>query len=247
MFCIVSLYIHFFNPCAIIFFKFIIFKNDIMDNSEKKDPHGPLSTKVNPEYALLLFQALEPYLTYRTYPKGQLFLLSRHSQQQCFFVKSGVVSLHRQPNDILFEVFEAPAIRGIIPTHPESRSVYHLKLMSESQVAIIDREALYELLTTLNLWKIFALHISSVASVAAEVIIKLSTPSVFNAVRYQLYELMAMSPAVRDVVLAEHYIREKTRLSRSAIMKILSELRRGGYIVISNGHLKDIKYIPEQY
>ncbi|HEO9918192.1 TPA: helix-turn-helix domain-containing protein, partial [Enterobacter asburiae] len=43
------------------------------------------------------------------------------------------------------------------------------------------------------------------------------------------------------------YILEKTRLSRSRVMKILGDLRIGGYIEINRGILKKINKLPEKY
>lgn len=90
------------------------------------------------------------------------------------------------------------------------------------------------------------MHLQLVVSVGGEVLFKLVTPTVFEKVRYQLYELMSKPQTVRESVTAESYIRSKTRLSRSAIMNTLSTLKEGGYICIVNGHLKEIKHIPAQ-
>ena len=82
---------------------------------------------------------------------------------------------------------------------------------------------------------------------AAEVLFKLVSPTVFEQVRYQLFELMSKPQTLRESITAENYIRGKTRLSRSAVMNVLSALKAGGYITILNGHLKEIKHIPAQF
>ena len=43
------------------------------------------------------------------------------------------------------------------------------------------------------------------------------------------------------------YILEKTRLSRSRVIKILGDLRIGGYIEINRGILIKINKLPENY
>lgn len=43
------------------------------------------------------------------------------------------------------------------------------------------------------------------------------------------------------------YILEKTRLSRSRVIKILGDLRIGGYIEINQGILIKINKLPEKY
>lgn len=75
---------------------------------------------------------------------------------------------------------------------------------------------------------------------------KLSSPSAYNIVRLQLYELIAKPDSILSSITAENYIRSKTRLSRSSLMRILSELKNDGYIVIDRGVLKRIIRLPVQ-
>lgn len=80
-----------------------------------------------------------------------------------------------------------------------------------------------------------------------EKIFKLITPTTYSTVRHQLYELINLPEDVREKILVEDYIRSKTRLSRSGIMHILSDLKNGGYIVIVKGILKEVHHLPENY
>lgn len=45
----------------------------------------------------------------------------------------------------------------------------------------------------------------------------------------------------------EKYISERCYLGRSGIMKILSDLRKGGYVEIKRGKLIKIIKLPEKY
>lgn len=205
---------------------------------------GPACTRVDSRYLKILLDTLDPYLTYRAYPVGKRLSIGADNQSDCFIIRKGAISLYRQPDDILVELLEAPTIRGIIPIHETSQSLHILRVIESAEIAILDKELFYTLLTKHNLWEPFARHLQLVASMAAEVLFKLVSPSVFEQVRYQLYELMSKPQTLRDSITAENYIRGKTRLSRSAIMNMLSALKRGGYISIENGHLMDIKHIP---
>lgn len=122
-----------------------------------------------------------------------------------------------------------------------------MRILETAEIAIIDKDQLYSLLTEHNLWRPYAMHLQLVASLGSEVLMKLVTPSVFERVRYQLYELMSKPQSIRKSVTAENYMRSKTRLSRSGIMNALSELRKGGYITIEDGQLIDIKHIPARF
>lgn len=205
---------------------------------------GP--TYVNLTYLKLIMAKLEAQLAYRPYPVGKRFSFSAEHEPDCYFIRKGAISLYRQPDDMLLEIFEAPTLRGIIPVHEASKSLYTMRVIEPAEIATLEKERFYKLLTTNGLWEPYARHLQLVASLSAEVLFRISSPSAFEQVRYQLYELMSKPQALRESINAENYIRGKTRLSRSAIMNTLSALKRDGHISIENGHLTGIKYIPSR-
>ena len=69
----------------------------------------------------------------------------------------------------------------------------------------------------------------------------------YEIVRVQLQELMSEPAEYRHDVSAAQYIQQKTSLSRSSIMKILAQLKKGGYISIENGILLTIEHLPLKY
>lgn len=208
---------------------------------------GPKTIKLDSLYLDIIFSRLAPWLSFQTCQPGYRFSVSRETQANCYFIRSGVISVYRQPDDILIDIFDAPSLKGIIPVHPESRSVYNFRVMFPAQIAVMAREEFYQRLTELGLWETFARHLQLSCSAALEVILKLTSPSVFDGVRLQLYELMEKPEEVRATVTAENYIRGKLRFSRSAILRVLADLKSGGYIVLERGHLKEVKKIPRRY
>jgi hypothetical protein len=217
------------------------------DNLDAMMMSGRGCTQVDSRYLMILLDTLAPYLTYYACPVGKRFSFSAANQPDCIIIRKGSVSLYRQPDDILVELIEAPMIRGVIPVHELSSSVYIMRVIDAAEIATIDKALFYSLLTKHNLWEPYAMHLQLVTSTAAEVLFKLVSPTVFEQVRYQLYELMSKPQALRASITAENYIRDKTHLSRSAIMNTLSTLKKGGYISIENGHLTDIKRIPAHF
>lgn len=69
----------------------------------------------------------------------------------------------------------------------------------------------------------------------------------YEKIRVQLCELMTEPPSYREKISAEQYIRGKTRLSRSGVMRILASLRDGGYIELEKGVLQKIHSLPDKY
>ena len=207
---------------------------------------APPSTMIDNSYLIEIMDKLSSELHYKTYPAGQRFIFSANRQENCYLVKSGVVSVYRYPENVLIEIFDAPTLRGAIPVLPGSDAMYTLKVIQAAEIAVVKKEDFYNLLTKFNLWEAFSRHLQLIAAIGAEVIMKLSSPSAYDIVRLQLYELIAKPESILSSITAENYIRSKTRLSRSSLMRILSELKNDGYIVIDRGVLKRIIHLPAQ-
>lgn len=194
-----------------------------------------------------IIHKLNNILEYSIYPEGKRFSMSVKQQSSIYIIRSGSISCHRQPNDILLDLLHAPIIRGILPIHQYSDSIYMIKVIKQAEIAIVNSERFYGLLTEHNLWEPFARHMQQLATIVSETMFKLSSSSAFEIVRFQLYELMSKPLHIRESITAENYISSKTRLSRSAIFRVIADLKLGDYIVIENGILKEIKFIPPNY
>lgn len=205
------------------------------------------STRTNPAHLIALMEKLAPFLHYQRVEVNTRYIITAQQQLHCYFIRSGAVSMYRQPDDILIDLFDAPTLRGAIVLPPETLSAYVIKTIIPSEIAIIEREKLFALLTEQNLWELFSRHQLAIESMVLEKMFKLVTPTTYNVVRHQLYELINLPVDIRETILAETYIRSKTRLSRSGIMRILSDLKDGGYIVMVKGILKEVNHLPKHY
>lgn len=95
-----------------------------------------------------------------------------------------------------------------------------------------------------NLWKPLSQHMMFLFErlyISGE---QLSAPTASEIVYTQLNELMCEDPDIRQQITAERYIRDKTELSRSRIMGILSELKKDGHIETQKGILVNIRELP---
>jgi len=72
-------------------------------------------------------------------------------------------------------------------------------------------------------------------------------PTAYEMIRQQLIKLMDEDESYRNAITAERYIREKTQLSRSGVMRILADLKTGGFIEIEDGRLVKINKLPARY
>lgn len=215
--------------------------------NSNKDIDRSISNKASPNFLIEIIESLEPFVDFKQIKVNTRFTFSAADDDKCYLVRSGTVSIYRQPDNILFEIFDAPCIRGVISFSPENNSIFILKVIAPSEIAIVKREVLFQLFTRHALWEKFALHLLGGSGIIVEKLFKLTTPAAYDVVRYQLYELINMSLEARESIVASEYICGKTRLSRSRVMRILSDLKEGGYIVIERGILKSISSLPKQY
>lgn len=98
-----------------------------------------------------------------------------------------------------------------------------------------------------NLWEHFARLLMYSASRVYEHCAMISQLSAYDIICTQLVELMQEPESIREHTTAANYIKSRTWLSRSGIMRILSELRTGGYITMQRGVLQEINHLPLKY
>lgn len=215
-----------------------------MKNAE---PPVLISPRETSEYITVLLEQLAPFAEFRPYPRGSRFTMNADSAGTLYLIRSGIVALSRFPDDVLLGYFEAPSLRGMANLPKDSEAWFTLKVITEAEVAKIEAAEFQALLTKLQLWEVYALHLQRVVAVQTEHFFKLISPTVYDVIRLQLYELMTESEEIRESMTAELYIRSKARVSRASIMRILGDLKAGGYIQIVNGVLKNVGVIPERY
>lgn len=75
----------------------------------------------------------------------------------------------------------------------------------------------------------------------------LNVPTSFDILRYQLLMLIQEPDEICASTAAYQYILDRTRLSRSSIMKMLAELKKGHYIQLENGKLLAIHHLPTRF
>lgn len=211
---------------------------------KKLDVPPPVNMLQSP-YTRLFLEKLEPYVKYKTQPVGTWFRINSQEGKLCYLIRTGVIHLYRQPEDVLLGAFEAPSIRGIVPDIGDMELSF--RVAAPSEIAVLSYDELMQIIEKHGLWDVFAKHMQVMASSLFIHMTHVTPPSAYEAIRFQLIELMNSSENVRENITAEKYIRSKTKLSRSGIMRILSQLKAGGYIVLENGILKELNNLPAKY
>jgi hypothetical protein len=118
----------------------------------------------------------------------------------------------------------------------EDAVIYQLSL--ETAMKIIKRD---------SLWQPLSLMMAYVASRLFTHCTRLSQPDAYGVIRHLLLELALEPETFRRQQSAVCYIQNRSHLSRSCISAILSALRQGSWIDISQGKLISIKVLPEKF
>lgn len=164
----------------------------------------------------------------------------------CYLIIRGNGTLHRSSDDRLIATFTAPAVLGLQNLYRLETDVY-IRTLVPSEIAIFSMEDVHAIITANNLWEPIAGHMMVVTGKIFNSLEQLSAPSAYQIVRTQLNELFNEKSGIRDNITAERYIREKSHLSRSGIMRILATLKEGGFIELERGVLKKIIKLPEKF
>lgn len=105
----------------------------------------------------------------------------------------------------------------------------------------------YNVVAREDLWEHFSKLLIYTASRVYEHCAQISQMSAYDIIRFQLVELMQEPEAIRLNTTAAAYIKSRTYLSRSGIMRILAELRTGKYITMERGILLELHHLPRKY
>ncbi|MDY0923354.1 helix-turn-helix domain-containing protein [Leclercia sp. CFBP8987] len=164
----------------------------------------------------------------------------------CYLILKGRVTVHRRSDDLAMATVTAPSLVGIGNLQQMLMDGY-IKTLVPCDIAILKMATVYDIISANQLWEPLAKHMMVIAGKLFESSEQLSAPSAYDIVRAQLNELINEAPMVRNNITAERYIREKTHLSRSGVMRILAGLKAGGYIEMQRGVLINIVKLPEKY
>ncbi len=167
------------------------------------------------------------------------------SESGFILLEEGVASVCFAENQLVISTILAPAILGLIDNYgvfnglPDKR---HCSLFAETDLSgrWIAHQAAANILNEKNLWQEMAHILTQRLMVLSMRERELLGVDSYQMVRILLMELAVYSETYRRQINVLRFIQRRTNLSRSRIMSILSELRKGGYIIIHRGVLMTI-------
>lgn len=218
--------------------------------SSPSPPKGPLTAPAveKPEESfLLLCRALASAGTPFTLATGDSLPACTPPSTECVhIITDGCFTLTRRHDGLLVAVDSAPFIFGLTELF-HYPSGYDLIAERPCQGCSLPAESLKAELSRMNLWQDVAQILAYFVYQLAQRDNQLIAVNAYTMVRHKLLELMSLPEAVRMDINVQQFIHQRTRLSRSGIMKILADLRIGEFITIEQGRLVDIRTLPTDY
>jgi len=193
------------------------------------------------QWARQLVEPLTPHAPIKSYRKGIRLELIENGVPVCRLIHSGSFEVHRSIDGLMIVTVPAPNIIGL------GVNDAFIVTAETCKISTLTVSEVHHYFSENNLWEIAAQHMMVITNKLYSYSKQLSAPTAYEVICNQLRELSHEPVQLREKIAIERYIRDKTHLSRSSIMKILSELKVGGYIVIKDGRLCEIKHLPAKY
>ncbi|SAF53236.1 helix-turn-helix domain-containing protein [Enterobacter kobei] len=196
-------------------------------------------------YAGELVEKLLPHTPFKSYPARRTLYISSNNANFCYIIAEGKVELCRE-DSIVIAIGKAPLVLGLGSITNMYEGMF-IRTLTTCKIGMLSAQEALGLIEKEDLWRPLANHMLIIAAKLYTVGMQLSAPTTYEIICSQLHELMSEDESVRGSITAERYIRNKTPLSRSGVMKILSSLKSGGYINIEQGKLISIGVLPKKY
>lgn len=159
---------------------------------------------------------------------------------------SGEIEIRRTSDELSMFIMNKPCFLGVSTVYNRASHMYGLA-RNTTVIRTIKRDEFERLIGEKNLWMEFSqilVWYINVLSKRDDVLVARSAYSVVREFLLEINELIVHQN--RDINVYD-YIQEYTSLARSTIIKILSDLKKGHYIVVEKGKLINISNLPERY
>ena len=195
-------------------------------------------------------------------PRGKKIELSRSTTYTLnnendgmgvILLQKGLLTACTQPSNTVLQTFFPPTMIGMIDNYRhfynapglQAENVY----FAETDVTFffVSLESFVSVMDEQNLWHDIArLLAHRLLVLSSKLQVNINADS-YEVIRNLILELWDYPEEYRVQISLPHFIRRRTGISRSRIMKILQDLKIGGYIQIQQGKLLSVSRLPVSY
>jgi hypothetical protein len=207
-----------------------------------------IAPPIRPQQAInRLLDALEPYATPVSAIARKKLNWNHKSKQQVYLFMQGEISMLRVSDGLLMITVYEGHVFGIAEILQPMRG-HVLRTETESVVLRMDAEDAIRVIREQNLWEdvtsLLAYHTAYLAYRDALVL----QQRTYAVIRSHLMEMILLPEEMRMRISILDYIQDRTHLSRSSVLNVLSALKKGKYIqFIRGGYLQHIESLPEKF
>ncbi|AWH88245.1 helix-turn-helix domain-containing protein [Limnobaculum parvum] len=141
----------------------------------------------------------------------------------------------------------SPTILGLSCNLIPGSEDFFFTTKTATTIATLPTAKATQIIESKNLWEYLSIFQSFIILRLHEYNTKIAALSAYEITRNQLINLLQEPDEIRSNTTAVQYIQDHTRLSRSGVMKMLSQLKIGNYIELDKGHLIKINKMPLRY
>ncbi|MEB6379145.1 helix-turn-helix domain-containing protein [Leclercia adecarboxylata] len=161
-------------------------------------------------------------------------------------VISGEVEIRRKSDELSMFIMRHSGFLGVSAIYSSASRMYGLA-RTNTVIRTIKKTDFERLIGEHNLWAEFTQVLVWYINILSKRDDVLVARSAYSVVREFLLEINDLIVQHKRDVNVYDYIQEYTNLARSTIIKILSDLKKGQYIVVEKGKLVSINSLPERY
>lgn len=194
-----------------------------------------------------LMAMLEPHATPLNVVARKRLSWEHKGKIQLYLFKKGGLSIFRSSDRLLMVTVYEPHLFGVAEMLQPSRS-HGLRAEIDSEILRIDSDVAMQLFGQHNMWeevtRLLAYHTSYLVY-RDDLVLQQRT---YSVIRNHLMEMILLPEETRLRVSILEYIQDRTHLSRSSVLNVLSALKKGAYIEYARGgYLQRIASLPEKF
>lgn len=192
------------------------------------------------------FNSLKSTLKIKKGKPGQRFSLEEKGNRLCFILFEGVGLVKRVHDSMVLSTIYGRSIIGLQDIYHQ-KSELQISATSEIEYSLVAVEDFFKLAEDNHLWKNLCYMLMLTVTRFNDYQKETVGISNYELICNLLNSLSNETFEIRATTTALEYIKSRSILSRSGIMKTLSCLKAGGYIKTNKGLLVKINMLPKRF
>lgn len=194
-----------------------------------------------------IMDALLPHAHLKIIPAHRRFNYFNDNGNICYLILDGYIQLHRTLDGMVLSSVKAPMILGLSNQLIADAEDFYFTTETITTFSVLTALEATKIIKNHGLWEHLSVFQAYVIRHLTQLNAKLTALPAYEMTRNQLINLMSEPDEIRSNITAARYIQDRTKLSRSGIMRMLAHLKMGNYIKLEKGCLIQVNNIPLKF